>query len=409
MVVSWPKIAWLYGTLVPVVLLGPLWFDARALGVGLGLAFATTALGHSVGLHRGIIHRSYETSPALRGALALVFVLTGLGGPLTWLRVHALRDHHQRDPQAPRTFRFLDGVLVDYHRTMHLTWRVDDWSGYPVRREDLEDPWLQWLERHWRSVNLLQAGALAAIGGLPWVLWAGCFRVALVQVGHWFVGWVAHTRGYQRYRIPGVAEEGFNTWLLGVLSLGEGFHNNHHAKPRSARHGHVWWEIDIGWGVIWLLERLGLVWNVQRPEELPVAGAGAALDGPDDPVGHPAGVQPAGLGSGALPAPPRVVDARRVEGRPARDRLVALPEVAERVGVGVRRVGRALPLDHEVEVHRRPLPLAHGDVVGLHEQVAADVLGREVQGGSPRGLHDDEGALGLGHDHAPMHDARRAG
>jgi stearoyl-CoA desaturase (delta-9 desaturase) len=90
-----------------------------------------------------------------------------------------------------------------------------------------------------------------------------CARVAAGLLGHWIVGYVAHTHGYVRWAIDGAPVAGKNTWLLGALSFGEGFHNNHHAHPGSARMGQVWWELDLGWAMIRLLERVGLVAEVR--------------------------------------------------------------------------------------------------------------------------------------------------
>jgi stearoyl-CoA desaturase (delta-9 desaturase) len=89
-----------------------------------------------------------------------------------------------------------------------------------------------------------------------------CARTAVGIVGHWFVGYAAHTWGERRFVVPGAKESGTNLWILGVLSFGEGFHNNHHAFPTSARMGLRTRELDLGWAVVWLLERLRLVRDV---------------------------------------------------------------------------------------------------------------------------------------------------
>lgn len=89
-----------------------------------------------------------------------------------------------------------------------------------------------------------------------------CARTAAGIVGHWFIGYATHAWGERRFEIPGATESGTNIWLLGVLSFGEGFHNNHHALPRSARMGIRARELDLGWLVIRALEALGLVRGV---------------------------------------------------------------------------------------------------------------------------------------------------
>ncbi|MEO0600216.1 MAG: acyl-CoA desaturase [Myxococcota bacterium] len=264
------KIAWVYGMLLPTFVLGPLaaWQAPRWIAVAALLALSTVCLGHTVGLHRGIIHRSYQTSRSVRGALAFVFVLTGLGGPLSWYRTHFLRDHYQSLPEAPPHLRFDHGPGTDWALTHHVRPVVEDWAPYGLRDDDLDDPWLQWLERHWLAIQLAQALLLTLVGGWRLLVIGGFARNAAVIVGHWFVGYVAHTRGTQRYRRARATEQGYNHWLLGVLSLGEGFHNNHHAAPTCARIGRTWWELDLGWWTILALEALGLVWSVHRPRDL---------------------------------------------------------------------------------------------------------------------------------------------
>ena len=97
--------------------------------------------------------------------LAFLFVLTGLGGPLSWYRTHFLRDHYQCRPEAPAFLRFDQGWLRDWVTTHHRSAVVDDWGPIGLRYDDLNDPWLGWLERHWVSIQLGQAAVLALLGG----------------------------------------------------------------------------------------------------------------------------------------------------------------------------------------------------------------------------------------------------
>jgi stearoyl-CoA desaturase (delta-9 desaturase) len=88
-------------------------------------------------------------------------------------------------------------------------------------------------------------------------------RVLVSVIGHWYIGFEAHKDGGVRYVLDGSAEIGRNLPLLGIVSFGEGFHNNHHANPSSARMGEGKYELDLGWYLVLALERLGLVWDVQ--------------------------------------------------------------------------------------------------------------------------------------------------
>lgn len=144
--------------------------------------------------------------------------------------------------------------------------RTDE--GGPVRDQErppqgVGSEYLVLLERTWFVwPTLLAVGVAVSVG--PAV--AGvtcCLRVAGGILGHWFVGYVSHKIGYVRYGVEGASAEGRNVFFLGVLSFGEGFHNNHHAYPGSARMGVKWYELDAGWFVIRLLELFRLVRNVR--------------------------------------------------------------------------------------------------------------------------------------------------
>jgi stearoyl-CoA desaturase (delta-9 desaturase) len=262
------KSAWLAAMLGPAVLVGPAVATPAHLATAAALTVVTVTLGHTVGLHRGIIHRAYRMPTLLRRAFAVCFALTGLGGPHAWLVQHHLRDHYQGQPGAPATMTFDHSVWRDAWWTLACAARPADPAAVPIPPEDDHDPWLRAVDRAFLPLQAAQAAALAALGGWPLVVTALCGRNALVLVGHWWVGWLAHTRGARRYAIDGVAEQAFNLRLLGVLSFGEGFHNNHHAAPTSARIGRAPLELDLGWWVIRALERAGLAWDVQNPTDL---------------------------------------------------------------------------------------------------------------------------------------------
>jgi fatty-acid desaturase len=216
-----------------------------------------------VGLHRGIIHRSFRMHRLTRRLLAWLFVLVGLGGPLRWIRAHNQRDHWQNLASAPPWFRYDHGILQDAVWNL-LTAYVDSTDDL-VPDDDRRDPWLRWLERTW-VLHVLGSFALLATLGWEHVVVGGFLRVWAAQVAHGYIGYEAHARGELRWVVPGAIECGRNRWALGVLSLGEGFHNNHHAFPGSARLGHRWYELDAGWVVIRAMAAVGLAWDVVAPE-----------------------------------------------------------------------------------------------------------------------------------------------
>jgi stearoyl-CoA desaturase (delta-9 desaturase) len=261
--VSWPKTLWLYTNLALGLAAVPSALSLKTAVGGFALAFVTLCLGHSVGLHRGVIHRTYDTSRSVRCVLATLFVLAGLGGPIAWMRVHFTRDHWQNRDACPPFFSYDHGALRDYHWNLHCRFVPARDADYGIPESDLRDPYLVFLERTWFLWPVLLAVAVAATFGPAVAGVTCCLRVAVGVLGHWFVGFVSHKVGYVRYAVAGASAEGRNVFFLGVLSFGEGFHNNHHAAPGSARMGVKWYELDAGWLVVRALEALGVVRNVR--------------------------------------------------------------------------------------------------------------------------------------------------
>ena len=260
---SWQKTLWLYGNLGLGLLALPSGLSLRSSGVGFGLAFLTLCVGHSVGLHRGVIHKTYATSRPLRWLLSYLFALAGLGGPISWLRVHYTRDYWQNRDDCPPYFAYGHGILTDYHWNMHCRFVPSDPGLYGIPGDDVNDPFLRFLERTWWVHPVALACLVTWIFGPAFAGVSCCLRVFGGIFGHWFVGYVSHKIGYVRYGVDGASSEGRNVFFLGVLSFGEGFHNNHHAYPGSARMGVKWYELDAGWAVVRTLEAFRLVRDVK--------------------------------------------------------------------------------------------------------------------------------------------------
>lgn len=266
------KSAWLWSMLVPGLVLGLPALDATLLCVSLGLALLTLCVGHSVGLHRGIIHRAFTTGPIVRGVFAYLFVLSGLGGPLSWARLHAVRDYWQNRPDCPEYFAYRHGMASDFVWLLHLRFEAaDDRAAHCLPDDVCRDPWLRFLERTWPLHVLLSAVVIFELLGADGVAVCVCARISLGILGHWAIGYAAHVWGERRFTMEGATESGRNLWALGVVSFGEGFHNNHHAHPGSARIGMRWYEFDLGWYVIRLLELAGLVRDVSAWHRKPDA------------------------------------------------------------------------------------------------------------------------------------------
>jgi fatty-acid desaturase len=101
------------------------------------------------------------------------------------------------------------------------------------------------------------------------VFWGICARVAICVTGHWLVGYFAHNDGHRDWHVEGAGVQGYNVRFCGLITMGEAWHNNHHAYPGSARLGLYDGQTDIGWWVLMALKRVGLVWNIKTPEDLP--------------------------------------------------------------------------------------------------------------------------------------------
>jgi stearoyl-CoA desaturase (delta-9 desaturase) len=257
------KTLWLYAVLGSSALLFVYPPTPALLAVSAALAAITICAGHSVGLHRGIIHKSYQSSRFVRGLLVYLFVHTGIGGPVSWIRLHYVRDHYQNAATCPRYFGYSQSIFRDFFWNLHLRFVPRDPKKYGSPREDEEDPWLVLLERTWPLHPLGLFVIVLLLFGIPAALTVVSLRVSVSVLGHWLIGTLAHKYGYVRYELDGSPEIGRNLLVLGALSFGEGFHNNHHANPGSARLGEAWFELDVGYLFLLALERLGVVWNVQ--------------------------------------------------------------------------------------------------------------------------------------------------
>jgi stearoyl-CoA desaturase (delta-9 desaturase) len=126
----------------------------------------------------------------------------------------------------------------------------------------MKEPYLRFLNRHGTLLAVLVLPVLYAIGGWSWLLWGGFFRVAATWNVMWLVNSASHMWGYRNYETN---DRTRNSWWVGLLAAGEGWHNNHHAQPSCAAHGHRPWEFDLSYAFIRAFERLGLATQVKRP------------------------------------------------------------------------------------------------------------------------------------------------
>ncbi|HJZ59708.1 MAG TPA: fatty acid desaturase [Gemmataceae bacterium] len=279
-----PKvIPWFLATMILLHLLVPLaflpygftWWGFAALLIG---NFIFGSIGINLAYHRLLTHRAVEVPKWLERVFILCGVCCLEGSPLWWVLNH--RIHHQNsdeegDPHSPQESFFWG----------HMQWiytpdpQRDRLSTYEKYVPDLmTDPFLRWLHRghKWVLVYFLHALAIAAVGfgvgflvadtveravqiGVQVFLWGVVVRTVYVWHITWLVNSAAHRWGYRNYQTP---DRSTNNWFVALLTNGEGWHNNHHAAPRTCSQGHRWWEVDLTFTFVRALQLVGLAWAV---------------------------------------------------------------------------------------------------------------------------------------------------
>jgi stearoyl-CoA desaturase (delta-9 desaturase) len=250
------------------------WVD---LGLLLGM-YLLTGLGITVGFHRLFTHRSFEAHRITQFVLAILGSMAVQGPLFRWVALH--RRHHQHsdrpgDPHSPHLHgQGIFGVVRGlWHAHLGWVFQPDPQDlGHYVK--DLQQGRLlrgvNALFVLWVALGLLVPAALGGAITLSWVgaltglIWGGLVRVFLVHHVTWSVNSVCHLWGTRPYNS---GDESRNNFVVGVLAMGEGWHNTHHAFPTSARHGLRWWELDFSYGVIRCLALLHLAWNVKVPSK----------------------------------------------------------------------------------------------------------------------------------------------
>jgi fatty-acid desaturase len=238
-------------------------------------------LGLNVGFHRLLTHRGFSCPLWFERVLAILGTCSLEFSPALWVAIHR-RHHHfsdeENDPHSPNHGLFW----------AHFGWllkRSGDMKSRPLTdryaRDLMRDPLYAFLERkkNWITVAFavwlmfFAAGAFGVLAtggsqaeavqfGWSLLVWGGALRTIFVWHTTWSVNSIAHVWGYRNYD---TADNSRNNVLVGILAGGEGWHNNHHADPTSARHGHQWWEFDFSWQMIRALRAVGLVWDVAQP------------------------------------------------------------------------------------------------------------------------------------------------
>ena len=261
------------GLLAAIVLLWNRAVDGIDLAILAGM-YLVTATGVTVGYHRLLTHRAFQTHPWLERTFAVLGSLSVQGSVLDWVADH--RKHHahtdvEGDPHSPHVGHG-SGLRGLWHA--HTGWLLEnqgqaDWKRYAA--ELYEDPKMRRIGKRFPwfvLLSLLIPTLLGFVlhgftleGAVRGYIWGGLVRIFLVHHVTWSVNSVCHFFGSRRFDIE---DHSTNVGWLAVFSLGESWHHNHHAFPRSAYHGLRWWEFDLSGLIISGLQRVGLAWNVVR-------------------------------------------------------------------------------------------------------------------------------------------------
>ena len=268
-VVSVQKVLWVGGILLVSVIGGWLTFSWDALLVFVVATSISLCLGHSLGMHRRLIHKSYQCPKWLEYLFVHLGVIVGLAGPFGMIRTHDIRDWAQRQPKCHDYFGHQQPMLVDCFWQLFCDIKLKHPPTITIEAQVANDKVYHWMEKTWMLQQLPLALVLLALGGVSWVVWGVCMRVLVSILGHWFIGFYAHNQGHRDWHVEGACIQGHNVPFAALITMGESYHNNHHGYPGSTKLALYKGQIDLGWVVLTWLARCGLVWSMVLPKDLP--------------------------------------------------------------------------------------------------------------------------------------------
>ena len=265
--VSWWSAGWLVVLHVVVVVAAWQTFSWAGLAVCVVMHWVNGSLGICLGYHRLLTHSGMKTYTWVRYTFAVLGTLAGEGSPLGWIADH--RKHHalsdqEGDPHSPN-----DGGWWS-----HMGWLAFNTFGSDREKHlkrwapDLyKEPFMRFLDYFFLPIHFICGFILFGAGyliegpalGASLLVWGLFVRLVAVLHTTWLVNSASHMWGYKNYE---TTDDSRNNWFVAIIAYGEGWHNNHHAYPRMAKHGHKWWEFDTTWQFIKLLRMCGLVWDV---------------------------------------------------------------------------------------------------------------------------------------------------
>ncbi|KAA8540497.1 hypothetical protein F0562_024584 [Nyssa sinensis] len=241
-------------------LFAPFVVNWGAFWVAVGLYMVTGLLGITLSFHRNLSHRSFKLPKWLEYLFAYFGAQALQGNPIDWVSTH--RYHHQfcdseRDPHSP-----IEGFWFSHMSWLFDTNTVVQRCGKPNNVADLEkQAFYRFLQSTYIVHPLLLVALLYTFGGFPFLVWGMGVRIVWVYHITWLVNSACHVWGKQAWNTGDLSR---NNWWVALLAFGEGWHNNHHAFEYSARHGLEWWQLDMTWYIVWLLQVIGLATDVKQ-------------------------------------------------------------------------------------------------------------------------------------------------
>lgn len=269
-VVVWrpAKSLWVSAMMLTALLFAPLTATWDAVALFFVTSAVTICAGHSVGMHRLLIHRSFATPLWLERLLVYLGTLVGMAGPFGMIRAHDMRDWAQRQVACHDLYAHRRSFFVDAWWQMHCDVALKHPPHFVIEEPTASDPFYRIVERTWMAQQLPWAMLFYVLGGWGWVVWGIAVRVAVSLTGHWLIGHFAHRSGTQGWAVDGVAVQGYNVPYASLVSFGESFHANHHAFPASARLGIERGQLDLGYWLIRTFAMFGLARDVKLPSDV---------------------------------------------------------------------------------------------------------------------------------------------
>jgi stearoyl-CoA desaturase (Delta-9 desaturase) len=223
------------------------------------VSYVVRMFGVTAGYHRYFSHRAFKTNRVFQFLLAVLAQLSAQKGVLWWAAHH--RHHHRSSDQE-------DDIHSPVRRGFwysHVGWILSkkwEQTNENAIRDFARFPELKWLNRFWLVPPLVGAALLFAIGGLPWLVWGGLVPTVALWHGTFTINSLSHVFGKRRYLTTDTSR---NSLLLALLTLGEGWHNNHHFHQNTANQGWFWWEIDLTFYALKALSWVGVVSDLRLP------------------------------------------------------------------------------------------------------------------------------------------------